>query len=472
MRGAGRAGERQRRRRQRADGVLVSRRRRHGTLTLNANGSFTYTPAANYNGTDSFTYKANDGTADSNVATVTITVTAVNDAPVVGQPYGLDRRGHVATITLSASDVDSASLTRSRSRRRAPTHGTLGAIGIRAARRTAGDQRCTATVTYTPAANYNGPDSFTYKANDGSRDSNVATVTITVTAVNDAPSFTKGADQTVLEDAGPQTVTGWATAISAGPAERERADADVHRHATTTPALFSVQPAIDADGTLTYTPAANANGTATVTVSAGQRRHGQRRRGHQRGADLHDHGHPVNDAPSFTKGADQTVLEDAGRRPSPAGPRRSAPAPADEAGQALTFMVTQQQQRRCSRAQPAIDADRHADLHAGGERQRHGHGHGAAAGQRRHGQRRRGHERAADLHDHRDPVNDAPELHQGRRPDGAARTPARRRVTGWATAISAGPADECGADVDASWSRNNNNGAVLGAAGDRRRPAR
>ena len=43
----------------------------HGTLTLNANGSFTYTPAANYNGPDSFTYKANDGTADSNVATVT-----------------------------------------------------------------------------------------------------------------------------------------------------------------------------------------------------------------------------------------------------------------------------------------------------------------------------------------------------------------------------------------------------------------
>src|SRR5207249_2462460 len=54
----------------------------HGTLVFNANGSFTYTPAANYNGADSFTYKANDGTADSNVATVTITVAAVNDAPI------------------------------------------------------------------------------------------------------------------------------------------------------------------------------------------------------------------------------------------------------------------------------------------------------------------------------------------------------------------------------------------------------
>ena len=51
-------------------------------MTLNADGSFTYTPNANFNGTDSFTYTASDGTADSNVATVTITVDAVNDAPV------------------------------------------------------------------------------------------------------------------------------------------------------------------------------------------------------------------------------------------------------------------------------------------------------------------------------------------------------------------------------------------------------
>src|SRR5205823_1785254 len=54
----------------------------HGTLTLNSDGSFSYTPAANYHGTDSFTYKANDGQADSGIATVNITITAVNDAPV------------------------------------------------------------------------------------------------------------------------------------------------------------------------------------------------------------------------------------------------------------------------------------------------------------------------------------------------------------------------------------------------------
>src|SRR5207244_1086648 len=53
----------------------------NGSVALNANGSFTYTPNANFNGTDSFTYKANDGTTDGNTATVTLTVTAVNDAP-------------------------------------------------------------------------------------------------------------------------------------------------------------------------------------------------------------------------------------------------------------------------------------------------------------------------------------------------------------------------------------------------------
>src|SRR5207245_6594928 len=54
----------------------------HAALTLNANGSFTYTPAANFNGSDSFTYKANDGLLDSNVATVALTINPVNDAPV------------------------------------------------------------------------------------------------------------------------------------------------------------------------------------------------------------------------------------------------------------------------------------------------------------------------------------------------------------------------------------------------------
>ena len=71
-----------RRRRHDADGDAWWRNATNGTVTLASDGSFTYTPAANFNGTDSFTYTASDGTAVSNVATVTITVTAVNDEPL------------------------------------------------------------------------------------------------------------------------------------------------------------------------------------------------------------------------------------------------------------------------------------------------------------------------------------------------------------------------------------------------------
>ena len=127
------------------------------------------------------------------------------------------------------------------------------------------------TVRFTPALNANSSNSpgfsFTYRAFDGSATSeNSATVTITVTAVNDPPSFTKGADQTVLEDAGLQTVANWATNITAGPTADELTQTLTFLVSNDNNALFAVQPAIAADGTLTYTLAPNANGVANVTV--------------------------------------------------------------------------------------------------------------------------------------------------------------------------------------------------------------
>ena len=119
--------------------------------------------------------------------------------------------------------------------------------------------------TYAPAANYNGADSFTYTANDGSLDSNVATVTIAIAAVNDAPSFTGGANRSVRQDAGAQTVVDWATAISAGPAD-ESAQTLTFLVSNSNNALFSAQPVVSPTGTLTFAPAAGATGVATVTV--------------------------------------------------------------------------------------------------------------------------------------------------------------------------------------------------------------
>src|SRR5439155_9811380 len=86
----------------------------HGSLTLNSNGSFSYTPAANYSGTDNFTYKANDGQADSAVATVTINIGGVNDAPVAVNDSYTTAEDTILNVAASGvlandSDVGSAS---------------------------------------------------------------------------------------------------------------------------------------------------------------------------------------------------------------------------------------------------------------------------------------------------------------------------------------------------------------------------
>ena len=151
----------------------------HGTLTFNTDGSFTYTPNAGYSGTDSFTYAANDGTLDSEVATVTLTVTAtpVNTAPVAGADgYSVERRhdpdraapGVLGNDTDAEGDVLTAVLVVG------PAHGTL-------------TLNADGSFTYTPNADYSGTDSFTYAANDGTLDSEVATVTLTVTPPRSTP---------------------------------------------------------------------------------------------------------------------------------------------------------------------------------------------------------------------------------------------------------------------------------------------
>jgi len=149
----------------------------NGTATLITNNDVTYTPNANFNGTDTFTYKGNDGTADSNTATVTVTVTAVNDAPTtndVATTIDENRTARMVGITLDGSDVDGDSITYSLVTN--PSNGTASISG--------------AALTYTANQDWNGVETFTYKANDGTVDSNTSTITITVNAVNDTPVVT------------------------------------------------------------------------------------------------------------------------------------------------------------------------------------------------------------------------------------------------------------------------------------------
>ena len=144
-----------------------------GTLMGTA-PNLTYTPGANLNGSDSFTYRVNDGTANSATSTVNITISAVNDLPVANAQSLTTAEDTPLPITLSGSDVESGSLTYSITT--APTKGTLSGTAP--------------NLTYTPTANFNGSDSFVFRVNDGTANSPTATISITVTPVNDAPMAT------------------------------------------------------------------------------------------------------------------------------------------------------------------------------------------------------------------------------------------------------------------------------------------
>jgi hypothetical protein len=120
-------------------------------------------------------------------------------------------------------------------------------------------------VRYTPDSQYNGPDSFTYTVTNGS-DSAQGTVSVTVTAVNDAPSFAIGAAYRATPGSGAQTLPGWAADIQPGPANESGQAVHFSVTGNTNPGLFSAAPALSPTGTLTFTPAAGATGTATITV--------------------------------------------------------------------------------------------------------------------------------------------------------------------------------------------------------------
>jgi VCBS repeat-containing protein len=144
----------------------------HGALSLNTDGSFTYTPAAAYSGTDSFTYKVNDGTVDSNIVTVSLTISASNAAPVAsGNSYTVTSGTtlNIASPGVLANDSD-------------PDGNTITAVLASSASHGTVSLNANGSFNYTPTAGYTGSDSFDYKVSDGSLTSAAATVSITITA--------------------------------------------------------------------------------------------------------------------------------------------------------------------------------------------------------------------------------------------------------------------------------------------------
>ena len=227
----------------------------NGSATLNADGSFSYTPNTNFNGSDSFTYTASDGSLSSNAATVTITVNSVNDNPDAINDSGTVAEDSGAnTVNVRGNDSISPdtgeTLTIS-----FVTQGTNGAVAI-----TGGGT----DVSYTPNANFNGADSFTYTISDGNGGSDPATVNITVTSVNDAPDAVNDS-ATVDEDSG-------ANAVSVFTNDSILPDTGETLSITAKTNGANGTVAITGGGTgLTYTPNAGFNGSDsfTYTVSDG-----------------------------------------------------------------------------------------------------------------------------------------------------------------------------------------------------------
>ena len=163
------------------------------TITNEATGAFTYIPSSNENGSDSFSFKANDGSSDSATVAVAVTIDPVNDHPVAtAASISLDE-DVVYTGELTATDVESSALTYS-----VVGQTERGVVAI--------TNEATGAFSYTPTANENGSDSFTFKVNDGAADSSEAMVNLTITAVNDLPVATDGG-QTSSESAFTGTLT-------------------------------------------------------------------------------------------------------------------------------------------------------------------------------------------------------------------------------------------------------------------------
>lgn len=214
----------------------------HGTLTLNANGSYSYTPTLDYTGFDSFRYRACDGSGLCDTAIVTIEVGNVNDAPVANNnsyTVAEDNTLTVAAPGILANDTDADGDVLSATLLTNVTHGTLTLNN-------------TGSFVYTPTANYNGTDSYTYKACDGSGACSNATVTITITPVNDQPvasplSYSTNEDQTLNIPA--TGVLAGVTDIDGNPLTASVFTAPTHGTLT-----------LNANGSFSYVPAADYNG--------------------------------------------------------------------------------------------------------------------------------------------------------------------------------------------------------------------
>jgi hypothetical protein len=327
-----------------------------------ANGTLRFTPTANAVGSAIITVTVSDGNQENGTTsrTFTVRVAGTNDAPsfVKGVDQTVLEDSGVQDIPAWAKEIRTGPLDENEqglsfivSNNNPELFGVAPAISENG------------TLSFTPAPDAAGSAEVTVRLRDtggiaggGTDTSEVQIFTITVAPVNDAPAFAKGADQPILQSAGPQTIPGWATAISRGPVNES--DQDVKFVISTDrPGLFATPPTISADGTLTFTPTIDANGSAIVTVLLQD--NGGTASG---GVDTSPpqtfiiSSTAVNDAPSFVRGEDLETAQDAGPQAIPKWATQVVVGPADEIAQTLQFIVSVDDSTLFS-APPAIASD-------------------------------------------------------------------------------------------------------------------
>ncbi|MEW4239255.1 Ig-like domain-containing protein [Priestia megaterium] len=211
----------------------------NGTTVVNLDGTFTYTPNPNYNGTDLFTVLVSDGLGGTALSTVNITILPVNDPPLVPNYTFSTQEDSSVVGNIVATDIDGNPLTYSL--QNLPANGTavVNADG---------------SFSYTPNLNFNGIDVFTVLVSDGLGGTAVSTVTINVIAVNDPP-VTSDLSFTINED------TSFSSQISASDPE-----GDSLTFTLLNPPAAGGAVLLNADGTFIYTPALNYNGLDQFSV--------------------------------------------------------------------------------------------------------------------------------------------------------------------------------------------------------------
>ncbi len=231
----------------------------NGTVIVNEDGTITYIPDPDFNGTDQFTYTISDGNGGTSTSTVTVTVTGTNDAPVAGgdtvtanedTPLVISAAG----LLLNDSDVDGDALSIASFTQ--PANGTVVDNGD-------------GTFTYEPAPGFTGTDSFTYTISDGNGGTDTATVTVTVDPVNDAPIVDLNGGVAGIDFAAAFTEGGGAVAIADAAATVSDVDSATLLSLTVT--ITNVQNA--GSEVLVASPTGSVivsgNGTDSLTLSGG-----------------------------------------------------------------------------------------------------------------------------------------------------------------------------------------------------------